>query len=124
MATNSIKLWIIIGLINSSVGLFGGCVASDSPFRIIDGKDYSYRNVDNIVKGKTTKQEILDMFGDPYTKTDNRWIYYFLKERTGKTTIWFLTLNKARQQFRAELEIIFRDNIVDNYIFNSKVEVI
>ncbi len=124
MPANTKKYFVMISMINISLILLGGCMAYDSPFRIIDGKDYSYQKIDNIVKGKTTKQEISDMFGEPYTKTDNKWIYYFLKERRGKTTIWFLTVSKARQQLKTELEIIFRDNVVDNYVFNSDVKVI
>lgn len=123
MLQSTIRIWIIVSMINTSLVMFGGCLASDSRFRIIDGKDYSYQKADSIVKEKTTKQEILDLFGDPYIKTDNRWIYYFLKERTGKTTIWFLTLNSARQQCKGELEIIFRDDIVDNYTLRSEMKV-
>ena len=63
---------------------FNGCVViSDSPFRVIDGKDYPLYKINNIAKGKSTKSDILEMFGKPYLEYNGKWVYYYIKENKG-----------------------------------------
>jgi hypothetical protein len=94
----------------------GGCFSGirESPWVIIEGRYFPVEDVRDIIKGKTTRKEILDLFGEPYTKTEGRWTYYFVSERIS----WVEPpLSVNRQRSKKELIIILGDDAVDDFNF-------
>lgn len=102
--------------------LLHGCGIHNGPFLIIEGRDYPTQNVDKIVKGKTSQEEIIEIFGEPYIQTNNKWTYYLLKERTGTDRRWFGIPIKHHQSFKSQLTIIFKERVVDDFTIDKKIE--
>lgn len=99
-----------------------GCGIYDGPFMVIDGTEYSTQHVNKIQKNKTTKKEILVLFGDPYLKKNDNWIYYFLKERKSVDRRWIGIPIEHRQRFKAQLSIYFKNELVKDFNFEKEIK--
>ena len=111
MAHRFVFLFVLISLVS--------CATST----IITGQDFNTTNIDKIQKGKTTKQEILGMFGQPYIKTVNSfgetWTYQYLKA-VGKATSFLITTNSSGQSYQKNLAVTF-DSVGVTQTYNYTV---
>jgi hypothetical protein len=73
--TNGVRFAVYIANLVLCLIVLNGCVViSDYPSRVIDGKDYPFHKINNIAKGKSTKSDILEMFGKPYLEYNERFV--------------------------------------------------
>lgn len=70
----------------------------------------------SIIKGKTTKQEIMAMYGKPYAQsfgtTGEEWVYVY---QSRVHSLSFLTGIEVQ-----ELSIVFSGNMVKDYTFSTR----
>jgi hypothetical protein len=120
--TNAVRLAFYIANLVFCLTVLNGCVViSDSPSRLIDGKDYPFYKINNIAKGKSTKSGILEMFGKPYLEYNDKWVYYYLKESNGVIRLWFIGIpvHSTITHYEDRLIIPFKDGIVEDYILGQ-----
>jgi len=87
------------------------------------GRDFDTSKVKNIQKGKTTTQEIIQWFGQPYAKkiiSTNQigWLYAW---RQSTITV-SRTANTARGResgYKKRLDLLIADDVVLNYTFDE-----
>ena len=94
------------GCSTNSVGTTGGYFSTD--------------NVDSIVKGETTAEEIVKLFGQPFQKSlisanEERWNYYHHRITVNGSI--FTGMNTGGQ--RKSLDVLLIDGIVVNYAFTD-----
>jgi hypothetical protein len=87
------------------------------------GKDFDSSLVNQIVKAKTTKADLLQMFGQPFSKTvisenEEKWIYMY-SSGTVKAQSYVLTMKVESTGQQKMLDILLRDGIVVNYTYNE-----
>jgi len=74
------------------------------------GRDFDITKVDQIQKGKTTQQEILNMFGVPWSKTTQEdseiWSYGYTKS-VGRATSFIVTTSATAQAYSKNLIVTF-----------------
>lgn len=99
--------------------VFCGCTTVQST----SGRDFDNSKVSQIVKGKTTSNDILEMFGRPAAKQPEmddaeRWSYYFVT-----TTNVFKDMLDTRSDitgYKKSLNILFnKDKVVANYTMDE-----
>jgi hypothetical protein len=88
-----------------------------------DGFDFPSENVDLIVKGKTTGDEIIEMFGGPLQKKDisenqEQWRYFYSTGIEIKES-GFLTVEEHSARWHKTLVIVFKNGIVTNFIYSE-----
>lgn len=72
------------------------CSFYDGAFHQIDGRFFDYRNIDEIVDGETTEQEIIQWFGPPVSISDTDagskvLRYYSVRSRRSVAKRFFFT---------------------------------
>lgn len=84
------------------------------------GSAFDVDRVKNIVKGETTKAQLITWFGPPYSKNtlsknEEKWIYTYTqgKAKSG------LFSTKAEMQTQA-LDLYLKDDVVINYTYNER----
>jgi outer membrane protein assembly factor BamE (lipoprotein component of BamABCDE complex) len=87
------------------------------------GKNFSSTNVSQIIKGKTTSEEIFTLFGEPYSKTvisstDQKWIYMH-SEGTTKAQSYIVTMDVKTTGKQKMLDILITDGVVANFAFTE-----
>jgi hypothetical protein len=87
------------------------------------GKNFSSTNVSQIIKGKTTGEEIVTLFGEPYSKTvisstDQKWIYMH-SEGTTKAQSYIVTMDVKTTGKQKMLDILITDGVVANFAFTE-----
>ncbi|GEM_PF-4133817 len=93
----------------------GGCAGV-----ITTGKNFDMRRVSEIKKGVTTKNDILTMFGKPYSKSQSTigesWMYQYSKSSFGIFDGYKMFLGgvNATQPYQM-LAITFKGDIVQEY---------
>ena len=74
------------------VGLLNGCATGDALTTNYGTKELTQENVGKIIKGKTTQNEVLEIFGEPMSKTQsgiiNMWIYSRSITKSIDNNIW------------------------------------
>jgi outer membrane protein assembly factor BamE (lipoprotein component of BamABCDE complex) len=82
----------------------------------IEGQNFNDKLVEKIVEGKTTKQEILKMFGIPFEQSRDKnniekyvYVHQLWDEQQSKT-------------YTKKLVILFENEVVKNYNFIEKEE--
>ncbi len=99
--------------------VFCGCTTVQST----SGRDFDNSKVSQIVKGKTTSNDILEMFGRPASKQPEmddaeRWSYYFVT-----TTNVFKDMLDTRSDitgYKKSLNVLFnKDKVVANYTMDE-----
>jgi len=88
-----------------------------------DGFDFPSENVGLIVKGKTTGDEIIEMFGGPLQKSDisedaEQWRYFYSTGIEIKESV-FLTDETQSSRWHKTLVIVLKHGIVTNFIYTE-----
>jgi outer membrane protein assembly factor BamE (lipoprotein component of BamABCDE complex) len=84
------------------------------------GVDFDSSKVEKIERGKTTEKQILDMFGEPYTKrvvsaNETIWVYMYVRSNAQMNPFLVTMSSETGQKM---LEILFNEGIVVNYTYN------
>lgn len=87
------------------------------------GSDFKTDKVDQIEKGVTTKEQVADWFGEPYSKTvingnQIKWLYFY-SQGTSKAQSYVFTMKVQTEGTQKTLDILFDDGIVSNYRFTN-----
>lgn len=87
------------------------------------GKDFSSENADKIVKGKTTRNQLVTMFGQPFSKTvmsenEEKWIYTY-SSGTAKAQSYVVGMKVKTTGSQKTLDILLKNGIVTNYAFTE-----
>ena len=111
-----INLIVIISLFFISLS---GC--STSTYSV--GKDFPSENVSKIIKGKTSTEDMLALFGKPYSRavisaTDEKWIYMH-SEGTAKAQSYIVTVDVKTTGTQKMLDVLISNGVVVNYTFNE-----
>lgn len=85
------------------------------------GKDFNSSAVSQIVKGKTTKDDVVRMFGEPFSKTvasenEEKWMYIHDAGTVKAQSYVFTTTAQVTSQ-KKTLDILLRNGIVINYTY-------
>lgn len=87
------------------------------------GKNFDSSLVNKIVKGETTKDDLVRMFGQPFSKTvisenDEKWIYMY-SSGTAKAQSYVITMKVESRGIRKILDILLKDGVVINYAYTE-----
>jgi outer membrane protein assembly factor BamE (lipoprotein component of BamABCDE complex) len=87
------------------------------------GKDFSSENVQEIVKGKTTSEELVKIFGEPYSKTvisatDEKWIYMY-SEGTAKAQSYIISMDVKTTGTQKILDVLISKGVVENFAYTE-----
>jgi outer membrane protein assembly factor BamE (lipoprotein component of BamABCDE complex) len=109
----------LITMVSLVVLSLSGCATSSYSV----GKNFSSTNVSQIIKGKTTGEEIVILFGEPYSKTvisstDQKWIYMH-SEGTTKAQSYIVTMDVKTTGKQKMLDILITDGVVANFAFTE-----
>lgn len=110
----------IFGIVSGIVFLLAGCATSS--FKV--GNDFSTTNVSKIVKGETTSNEMISLFGEPFTKsvisaTDQKWVYMY-SNGTAKAQSYIVTMNVETTGSLKTLDVLITDGVVSNFAYTEK----
>lgn len=119
------KLLMTLGLCMS---LLGGCATSTYSI----GTDFPIEKASSIEKGKTTTDELLSTFGEPYSKSvlsesEEKWLYFF-SAGSAKAQSYIVTMDVKTTGNQKTLDVLIKDGVVVNYTATqnnnpSKIEV-
>lgn len=106
---------IIIPLILSSLL---GCTYTN---HYESGTKISAEKVQKIVKGKTTEADLINMFGQPFSKgvvseNETKWIYM---HNTVSASAQAFTMKTTSNAEMTTLDILLRDGVVINYAYTK-----
>jgi hypothetical protein len=110
----------VFGMVSGIIFLLVGCVTSS--FKV--GNDFSSANVSKIVKGKTSSNEMISLFGEPFTKsvisaTDEKWIYIY-SNGTAKAQSYIVTMKVETTGTQKTLDVLITDGVVSNFTYTEK----
>jgi hypothetical protein len=110
----------VFGMVSGIIFLLVGCATSS--FKV--GNDFSSANVSKIVKGKTTSNEMISLFGEPFTKsvisaTDEKWIYMY-SNGTAKAQSYIVTMKVETTGTQKTLDVLITDGVVSNFAYTEK----
>ena len=99
--------------------VLSGCATSSYS----TGRDFDSSLVNQIVKGETTRADLLQMLGQPFSKTvmsenEEKWIYMY-SSGTAKAQSYVFTMKVESTGRQKMLDILLRDGIVTNYTYNE-----
>ncbi|WP_423186774.1 outer membrane protein assembly factor BamE domain-containing protein [Alishewanella sp. d11] len=85
------------------------------------GNPINPENVAKIENGKTTKQELISLFGEPYTKTplsstQEKWIYTYINT-TAKAQSYVVTMKVDSTGIQQTLDLLIENGVVLNHTF-------
>ena len=84
------------------------------------GRDFPGENVGKIVRGKTTDNDLIQMFGEPLSKTitpdTEKWTYTYA---SGNATVLrtFTTVGTKYRGKSKKLDILFKNGVVTDFTF-------
>ena len=96
-----------------------GCATSNYTV----GKDFDSTLVKKIEKGKTTSDDLFQMFGYPFSKTvvtenEEKWIYMY-SSGTAKAQSYIITTKASTTGQQKMLDILIKDGVVINFTYNE-----
>ena len=99
--------------------VLSGCATSSYS----TGRDFDSSSVNQIIKGETAKADLLQMLGQPFSKTvisenEEKWIYMY-SSGTAKAQSYFFTMKVESTGQQKMLDILLCDGIVTNYTYNE-----
>ena len=99
--------------------VLSGCATSSYS----TGRDFDSSSVNQIIKGETTRADLLQMLGQPFSKTvmsenEEKWIYMYYSG-TAKAQSYVFTMKVESTSRQKMLDILLRDGIVTNYTYNE-----
>ena len=110
-------------LIAGCAGPESAAPAKSSTSTIRRGRDFENSKVNDIQKGKTTTQEIIQWFGQPFAKrivSTNQigWLYTW--RQSTLTVTRSANSTKGRESgYKKRLELLISDDVVLNYTFDE-----
>jgi len=110
--------------IGLGIGLFiifisYGCATSSYSV----GQQFASENVSKIVKGKTTTDDLLNLFGQPFTKTvvsetEEKWLYMH-SAGTASAQSYVVTMKVQTTGYQKMLDILIKNGIVTNFAYTE-----
>ena len=109
----------ILTLIIALLILISGCASTSYSV----GNSFSSENVAKIVKDKTTSAQLVQLFGEPYTKSvissnEEKWIYMHTSG-TSSAQSYVFTMDVKTTGTQKTLDILLKDEVVINYAFTE-----
>ncbi|TVP15377.1 hypothetical protein [Shewanella sp. KCT] len=100
-------------------GSLVGCATS----RMTTGANFNEQLVPQIVKNKTTKQELVGLIGQPFNKailTSNseKWTYFYT-DVTSKAQSFVFSMDVQTTGIKKQLEVLLENDIVTNYTYTE-----
>ncbi len=110
---------VIASLFIIAITFIAGCATSN----VTAGRDFSSANVAKIVKGKTTVEEMTQMFGQPFTKvvlsaTDEKWMYFY-NQSSSKAQSYVVTMSVESSNYQKTLDVLISNGVVSNFTFTE-----
>lgn len=95
------------------------CATSNYSF----GRDFSTDNVSKIIKGKTTSADLIQLFGEPFSKTvisetEEKWIYSHARGSATAQSYVF-TMKVESKGIQKTLDILLKNGVVTNFTFTE-----
>lgn len=112
----------LVAVVVVSLVVFG-CIQILPPSSM--GRDFPGENVSKIVRGKTTDKDLIQMFGEPLSKTvisetENNWIYTYASGTA--TVVRRLTSVETKYKGNAKtLDILLKNGVVTNFTFTDRL---
>lgn len=99
--------------------LVTGCATSSYSV----GKDFASENISQVIKGKTTSEELTALLGEPYTKTvlsasDEKWIYMH-SEAIAKAQSYIISMDVKTTGTQKMLDVLISNGIVVNFTYTE-----
>lgn len=109
----------LIVMVSLAVLSLSGCATSSYSV----GKNFASENVAQIIKGKTTSEELLVLLGEPYTKTvlsasDEKWIYMH-SEGTTKAQSYIVSMDVKTTGTQKMLDVLISNGVVANFAYTE-----
>lgn len=109
----------LIVMVSLAVLSLSGCATSSYSV----GKNFASENVAQIIKGKTTSEELLVLLGEPYTKTvlsasDEKWIYMH-SEGTTKAQSYIVSMDIKTTGTQKMLDVLISNGVVANFAYTE-----
>jgi len=87
------------------------------------GRDFSGANVSKIVKGKTTTADLIQLFGEPFSKTvvsetEEKWLYTH-HAGTASAQSYVFTTKVQTTGYQKTLDILVKNGVVTNFAFTE-----
>ena len=79
--------------------------------------------MDQIAKGETTATNLVELFGEPFSKTvvsgnEEKWIYTY-QSGTASAQSYLVTMKTKTEGSMKTLDILLKDGTVVNYTYNE-----
>lgn len=108
-----------IVMVSLAVLSLSGCATSSYSV----GKSFASENVSQIIKGKTTSEELIVLLGQPYTKTvlsasDEKWIYMH-SEGTTKAQSYIVSMDVKTTGTQKMLDVLISNGVVANFAYTE-----
>jgi outer membrane protein assembly factor BamE (lipoprotein component of BamABCDE complex) len=100
------------------------CLCGCATSTVTRGKDFDGSKVSQVVKGKTTADEITTMFGSPNSKTpvnadEERWVYSYVTATAHATAFGGSVHSEVTGGHKKILNLYFKNGIVVNFTFED-----
>lgn len=110
---------IIIAITITALFTLFGCATSSYTY----GNNFSSKNVSKIEKGKTTTNELISMFGQPFmktviSKTGEKWVYSY-SAGTASAQSYLVSTKVETTGTQKMLDILVENGVVSNYTFTE-----
>lgn len=97
-----------------------GCATS----HVTVGNDFNQLQVQKIVKGTTTKQQLVTLFGQPYSKAviganSEKWLYQYTNVKSDAQSLIF-TAKVQTQGMQKVLDILLENDVVTNFTYSER----
>ena len=102
-----------------------GCMTHNTSYT--NGKDFSGENVAKIVKNETTANAVIQMFGEPFTKTtvsgtEEKWLYTYTSGTASVKQSFIAVGNVQTTENRKSLDIFLKNGVVTNFTYTAANE--
>jgi hypothetical protein len=98
-----------------------GCINPTSSYTV--GKDFPSENVSRIVKGEATGNELVRMFGEPFSKmvvseSEEKWTYTYSSGVTSAQS-YIITMKVRTMGQHKTLDVLLKNGKVTNFTYNE-----
>lgn len=85
------------------------------------GSEFDSSKISSIKKGATTSDELVELLGQPFSKSVHSedgviWLYTWVKATT-KTSMGWISPNISTEGHKKKLEVLIKNGVVVNYVF-------
>jgi outer membrane protein assembly factor BamE (lipoprotein component of BamABCDE complex) len=103
--------------------LLAGCFTPKYTNSFTAGAPFATKRISEIKKGETTKEEIKNIFGSPFSASilseeQGSWKYYYL-EGVASAQYKGLTLNSETSGTQYSLDVLFKNDVVVNFEYTE-----